>query len=377
MLFLTSSVGFSQNKDVPVPSINQFSVNPLQMDVGPIAIGLWEISTSDPTTVKSLKKSFEVLREEDDIYHVHVPANQINILKSIAPDAVMLTSDIATELRIKMQEDTDEIYRDINKAYLSMIELEKKYPDLIKIYEYGQSAGLVSRGVKISRLIALKFSDNVEREENEPNLMFTAATHGDEKVTTEAMLRYMERLIQKYKNGDAEAKALIDQNELFFIPIANPDGYRNHTRFIADGTDPNRSYPFVNAPGRNSNKAKCIDELIKFFETRKFKGTIDFHAFGELVLMPYADTRERIQDYSSYRQLADMMNPGRYQVTQISHNLGIGVVEGSSVDYWYSKGAMAFSIELARSKTPFSNEIVEDVTDEVEHIIKTFVRNFR
>lgn len=375
-LLLLASSAYSHSSGVITPV--DFDTKALPEDVGPVLVGLWNLETTDEALIENIKQEFEVRRKTENTYEIYVPANRVNIIKEIAPVANMVTNDSSAGIKAQFNRYNIKNYRSINEVYLAMINLEKQYPDFIKLYEYGVSAGAPERGVKVSRLIAVKFSDNVQQEEDETNLMFTAATHGDELITTESMLRHMERLAQSYQNGDQTARQMIDNNELFFIPVVNPDGFRHVSRYTADGTDPNRSYPFVNEVGSNRNYAKCIQELMKFHEERNFKGTIDFHAFGELVLLPYADTTERVSNYNEYSQLGQLMNPRRrYKVTQISHDRGIGIATGSSVDYFHSRGSTAFGIELARTKVPRRDSDIETSVSDVSHIISTYVNSFQ
>ncbi|TFB09487.1 hypothetical protein E3V55_07615, partial [Candidatus Marinimicrobia bacterium MT.SAG.3] len=69
-----------------------------------------------------------------------------------------------------------------------------------------------------------KVSDNPETDESEPELLFTGLTHARESGGTTALLYFIEWLVTSYKAGDAEAQFLVDNREIYFVPVVNPDG---------------------------------------------------------------------------------------------------------------------------------------------------------
>ncbi len=92
-------------------------------------------------------------------------------------------------------------------------------PSLAKLVRIGKT-------VKGQDLIALKLSKNARkvRDGTKPAVLYASAQHAREWITPEMNRRLMHHLIDNYGN-DPKITSLLDENELWFIPVANPDGY--------------------------------------------------------------------------------------------------------------------------------------------------------
>ncbi len=108
---------------------------------------------------------------------------------------------------------------------------------------------------------AMKISDNPDAEEGEPEVLIFALHHAREPAGLEATLHYMSWLCESYAT-DSDAAFLVDNRQIWFVPVVNPDGYcfnedeqpggggmwrknRADYGFTCVGVDPNRNYPFA------------------------------------------------------------------------------------------------------------------------------------
>ncbi len=73
-------------------------------------------------------------------------------------------------------------------------------------------------------LWVVKISDNHAVDEDEPEVFYNSLIHAREGASLASILRYMEWLLQNY-GVDPEVTEVIDNRELFFLPVFNPDGY--------------------------------------------------------------------------------------------------------------------------------------------------------
>ncbi|WP_196444661.1 M14 family metallopeptidase [Planomonospora sp. ID67723] len=92
-------------------------------------------------------------------------------------------------------------------------------PEIAKVVDFGTT-------VKGQRLTAIKLTKNARklRDGSRKATLYLAAQHAREWITPE-MVR---RLLLHYLNGygtDPEITKLVDTTELWFVPVANPDGY--------------------------------------------------------------------------------------------------------------------------------------------------------
>lgn len=70
----------------------------------------------------------------------------------------------------------------------------------------------------------VKISDNPDIDENEPEVLYTALHHAREPQSMMQMIYFMYYLLENY-NSNPSVQYLVNNRELFFIPVVNPDGY--------------------------------------------------------------------------------------------------------------------------------------------------------
>ncbi len=97
-------------------------------------------------------------------------------------------------------------------------------------------------------IIAVVVSDNPSTEEIEPELRMHGAIHGDEKTSAIVTLHYLEVMTDNYPTSPM-CEYIVNNAETWIIPVLNPDGYENTSRFNARGVDLNRNLSYMWAPG--------------------------------------------------------------------------------------------------------------------------------
>lgn len=112
-----------------------------------------------------------------------------------------------------------------------------QYPSLCTLYDIGSS-------VLGKTIWALKISDNPSLEEDEPEVRFAGAHHGDELMSVEMPLLLAWHLLDNY-GSDSRITAMVDNTEIWIIPLVNPDGRDANTRYNANGVDLNRNYGYM------------------------------------------------------------------------------------------------------------------------------------
>ena len=100
--------------------------------------------------------------------------------------------------------------------------ITSSYPNLVRMVSIGKS-------VHNRDIWCLKITDNPDAAEDEPEVKYTAAIHGDELTGIEMTLRLAELLTASYGNN-AYLTSLVDEMEIWLCPISNPDGYVSGNR---------------------------------------------------------------------------------------------------------------------------------------------------
>ncbi len=326
------------------------------------------IPTIDVAAMPKIAGKFEVVRRATDGFEVIVPQKESNHLKTLAPHARLILSDIAAQMPVikDFAAAGEGGYRTYDSLMEELEGLAESYPDLVQVMVYGRSA-------QGHPLFAVKVSDNVQQDEAEPELMITAATHGDEIITTEILVNLMEEMLAGY-GENARFTNMVDGHEMFFIPVFNPDGFVRRTRYD-NNVDPNRSYPYPDDP--DARPTASVAGAIQFFHSRDIAGSLDIHAYGELVMYPWAYTYDSVPEKD--RVVMDAL--GRRMAEINGYTYGpiskvIYVAPGSSADYYYWKnGTIAMAVEVGTSKSPNPRMIPAYTKAQAESLWR-FIENF-
>lgn len=251
-------------------------------------------------------------------------------------------------------------------AYVTMMrQFETVYPDLCVI----ERAGYTVMGREI---LYARISDNVEQNENEPEVQYASSIHGDETVGYVLMLRLIDSLLTSYGN-DPEITHMIDNMEIWINPLANPDGtymggnssVAGAIRYNANYVDLNRNLPDPRLgphPDYLVWQPETID-LMDFTAPHNFVLSANFHGGAEVVNYPW-DTWEKLhpddawfQDIS--RHYADTAQaysaPGYMNDFEdgITNGYDWYCISGGRQDYMtYFRGCREVTIELSFTKLP-------------------------
>ena len=189
------------------------------------------------------------------------------------------------------------------------------HPDIVSAFSIGKSY----RGREIW---AVKISDNVTVDENEPEVLYDGGTHADEHMGVEMTLRIMHWLVNGYRM-DTRITNIVNSREIWIVLEVNPDGAEydiaggrfNHWRknrqptpgSTAIGTDLNRNFGYRwGLEGNTSKNPRAITyrgpKAFSAPETRAMRAflasrvvggrqqirvAITFHEAGRLVMWPY------------------------------------------------------------------------------------------
>jgi len=185
-------------------------------------------------------------------------------------------------------------------------------PKITKLVPFGETV----QGQEILALKLTKQAGKV-RDGSRPAVMYLGAQHAREWITPEMVRRLMHHYIDNY-GSDAQITRLVNTTELWFVPVANPDGYdftfadgnRLWRKNLADndddgsitggdGVDLNRNYATKwgwdnegSSPqpssqtyrGSGPNSEPESEALDALFERVGFEHFINYHSAAELLL---------------------------------------------------------------------------------------------
>ena len=110
-------------------------------------------------------------------------------------------------------------------------QMKALYPNLIttkanisNFLTQGQPDNSVTPSIGGNGIKWVKISDNPDASEPEPQILYTAIHHAREPMSLHQLIFYMWYLLENY-DTDPEIQSIVDNTELYFVPVVNPDGY--------------------------------------------------------------------------------------------------------------------------------------------------------
>jgi hypothetical protein len=214
---------------------------------------------------------------------------------------------------------------------------------------------------------AMKISDNPDVDEDEPEVFYNGVIHACEPISIEVLLYFISYLTNNY-GTDSVVTNIIDNRELWFVPIINPDGYvynqttnpngggswRKNRRDNGDGSygvelnrnfgykwgydnygsSPNTSHPYYRgiAPFSEPETQAIRD----FINSHDFIISMDYHSYSNLYFYPWGYIRNWSTnykypgDYLIFKEITDSLT------TYNGYIAGpVYVANGTSIDWEY------------------------------------------
>ncbi|MFO7895718.1 MAG: M14 family zinc carboxypeptidase [Candidatus Cloacimonadales bacterium] len=344
-----------------------------------------------------------------------LPLEQAQKLAAASDNSYL--TQTAADLKNNLQARDLEGYRSYYETLAELEALAAAYPEICQLHNLGDSRGKEYSDAGNSyyddyshEIWALKISDNVELNEDEPAIYWMGAHHAREPISTEVVMYATNHVLENYGN-DPEIKENINNTELWVVPIVNPNGHQVVTEQIdvwwrknirdnnengvfdteydggagADGVDINRNYGFAwGFVGASGNPSSTIyhgpnefsepetQAMQNLMQDHHFVAGNSYHSYSELVLFPFGYANNlTAPDYDALQELAIQMaetipaaEGGHYTPAE---SWQLYPAMGTTDDYAYGEhGIFAFTIELATEFIPPANEVTGICEDNLQ-----------
>lgn len=279
--------------------------------------------------------------------------------------------------------DIDPEYRTYEEFTTELQSLALQYPDLCRLDSIGRAA-------QFPRTIwCMKLSDNAAEEEDELSLFYFGIHHAREPVGGETIMLMINHFLENY-GADPQITSWMNDYEIFFVPLLNPDGHyavtsgltdywrknardTNHNGIfyeftggtsmwntVTEGVDLNRNYDWYWELGGSANLHSYSyrgaypfseDELygiVNLAIEQRFVCGISFHSYGEVVYYPWTlsgqpapdqDVLEAIARDLAGRFIKDSGEPYDYDTASAQ--------SGQCRNWFYGfAGTVAYCLEL-------------------------------
>ena len=144
-------------------------------------------------------------------------------------------------------------YRTVIEHYAHLDSVVAAHPNLATLVDYGDSwrkvQGLEGHDLKAICITRKQAGDcALNPNSSKPRFVLMAAIHARELTTSEMAWRWIDLLVDGY-NADPDITALLDTNELWVIPVVNPDG----RAIVEQGS----SSPYLQRKNANTTLGNC------------------------------------------------------------------------------------------------------------------------
>ncbi|NQV40820.1 MAG: immune inhibitor A [Candidatus Marinimicrobia bacterium] len=256
-------------------------------------------------------------------------------------------------------------YLTFDEIVASMDSLHARYPEIVSAK---QSIGLSLEGREIW---AFQISDTPDTTGGDPEVFYNSLIHAREPAAMMTLMHFAWSLAELY-NFDPTLTYLVNEREIWFVPVINPDGYiynqltnpdgggmhRKNRRpgcTSSPGVDLNRNWGFQwgyddlgSSPDQCGTTYRGVDPFSEpetqvvrdFVLAHDFKTTFNYHSYGNLLIKPYS-YNESVElptpDLEIYAQMGpDLVEENNYLYGTGTETVGY-TVNGDAVDYMYGE----------------------------------------
>ena len=317
--------------------------------------------------------NLDFLMEWNNRVYIIVSLDELQNLKKENIPFTLETQDFYPHSqKLTIQSGINGEYHSYQELEQDLLALQDSYPSLARVFDIGDS-------LEQRNIYALKISDKVNLDEDEAEVAFLGCHHAREWISVEVPYLLGKYLVENY-NTCPEIKELVDQSEIWIVPLVNPDGleysihfyryWRKNRRFNGDGTygvDINRNYGYMWGYDNTGSSPDPSDDVYRgtspfsepetqairdFFSMRNFLAMITFHNYSQVILYPWGYTYLRTEKNDLFFDMAADMSELMQSVNGNFYSYGqAGIAlyptNGDTTDWTYGTyGIPSFTVEL-------------------------------
>lgn len=276
-----------------------------------------DLNSSEILKLDNANISYSVIYDDVSVFYAQRAATDI-------PTSILRNTDDEWTVPENWEYGSMGSYYTLDEVMNELDDMFAMYPNLISEREPISTTNLTHDG---RMQYWVRISDNASVNEEEPEVLYTGLHHAREAISQQQLIYYMWYLLENY-DSDEEIKLLVDNTEMYFVPIINVDGYEyNH---ITDpdgggmwrknrrdsgggifGVDPNRNYGYMWGLDNQGSSPNPVDETYRgpsafsepeiqnirdFCELNEFKIALNYHSYSNLLLYPWGWTEDPCVD---------------------------------------------------------------------------------
>lgn len=343
---------------------------------------LVRVPTPDESSMRvALALGLDVVSARPGIaLEVLVPPGGIERIRAAGLSCTLLRQDLGRELAERTRR-SRAIGRDFGDGSMGgFYTIEETFAILDSLLAYdphGIMSDLDTIGTSTygRPIVAFSVSDNPGIDEGEPEVLYDGVHHAREPMGLMNVIYFLEHLLDNY-GSSPRITFLVNERNLVFVPIVNPDGYAvNESIYVdegsfgfwrknardnnedgiindGDGVDLNRNYGFMwgfddigSSPvpeGETYRGPSAFSEpetraLRDLCEASSFGLALNYHSYGDLLIYPFGYNDTETPDSLTFREIAHRMT----RVNNYQYGTGTETVNyttnGDSDDWMYGE----------------------------------------
>lgn len=258
------------------------------------------------------------------------------------------------------------------------------YPQLVSI----KAAAGNGNSIEGRPVYYVKISDHPDQDENEPKILYSSLIHAREPIGMQQLFFYMWFLLENYE-GKEEIRYLVDNLEMYFVPVVNPDGYeynrsldpngggawRKNRRLTGPqryGIDLNRNFGYQWGYDDEGSSPNPADETYRgtnafsepetqimrdFCVEKQFSIVINFHAYSDFLLYPWCYMAEFTPDSLTEINYSRLLTEKNSYICGLPGQI-LYLTNGDALDWEYGEQgvkpkAICFTAEIGNQNDGF------------------------
>ena len=221
---------------------------------------------------------------------VYADSDELSSLTNAGWQVSILPSPAASSGLVTMK--SLGIYNDYTNMTAMLEFYATNCPAICRLFSIGKS-------VQGRDLWAMKITSKPDEPADKPGFKYISTMHGNEPLGTEMCLYLIDRLVSGYGSNDTRIVKLVNNVEIWILPLMNPDGRESNPpqRYNANGYDLNRSFPegsgtnlgnLLYGPVLNTNGLQPeVGEVMVWTAANHFSLGANLHTGSLVVNYPY------------------------------------------------------------------------------------------
>lgn len=258
------------------------------------------------------------------------------------------------------------VYHTYETLTSELQQIAADHPSIARLYSIGKS-------VQGRDLWIMKITDNPDAQEDEPEVRYIAAMHGDEVVGKEMCVNLLNWLTDRYAT-DTRVSALVNSTEIWILPSMNPDGTAAQRRYNANNYDLNRNFPdqFTDPSDTTTGRQLETQHVMNWTSGSSPVLNANFHGGAAVANYPFDSTPSGVSTYSLSPDDATFVSISRTYAdantrlysSNSDPSFDRGICNGSD---WYAirggmqdwsyvwRGAKEITLEVSETKWPVAD----------------------